>query len=168
MANIKIIFFKSPGWCSSVDWARVCKPKGHQFDSQSGHMPGFPTRSLVGGVWEASLLRVPYGGPGPQPRHVPWLGIKLETLWFAGWHSIHWATPARATFLIFISDLWEYYYIPFAFFKTKSLLECLLGRHVWKLRERQCGPLGTMNNSFGAWFYLLSFFRILKWAQLDF
>ena len=28
-------------------------------------------------------------------RHVPWLGIKLVTLWFAGRHSIHWATPAR-------------------------------------------------------------------------
>ena len=39
--------------------------------------------------------------PGPQPRHVPWLGIKLVTLWFAGWCSIHWATPTRAlsTFL---------------------------------------------------------------------
>ena len=22
-------------------------------------------------------------GPGPQPRHVPWLGIKLASLWFA-------------------------------------------------------------------------------------
>ena len=35
-------------------------------------------------------------GPGPQPRHVPWLGIEPVTLWFADWHSIHWATPARA------------------------------------------------------------------------
>ena len=24
------------------------------------------------------------GGPGPQPRHVPQLGIELATLWFAG------------------------------------------------------------------------------------
>ena len=29
-------------------------------------------------------------------RHVPWRGIELETLWFTGWRSIHWATPARA------------------------------------------------------------------------
>ena len=45
----------------------------------------------------------PPGDLTPQPRHVPWLGIKLATLWFAGWHSIHWATPARASdfFLIF-------------------------------------------------------------------
>ena len=35
-------------------------------------------------------------GPGPQPRHVPWLGIKAASLWFTGQHSIHWATPARA------------------------------------------------------------------------
>ena len=35
-------------------------------------------------------------GPGPQPRHVPLLGIELATLWFTGQHSIHWATPARA------------------------------------------------------------------------
>ena len=39
-------------------------------------------------------------GPGPQPRHVPWLGIKLMTLWSLGWHSIHWATPARAIFVL--------------------------------------------------------------------
>ena len=29
-----------PGWCGSVDWALSCDPKGHQFDSRSGHMPG--------------------------------------------------------------------------------------------------------------------------------
>ena len=42
------------------------------------------------------LSCAPYWGAGPQPRHVPWLGIRLATLWFAGQHSIHWATPARA------------------------------------------------------------------------
>ena len=40
-------------------------------------------------------LTHPHWGPGPQPRHVPWLGIELVILWFAGSHSIHWATPAR-------------------------------------------------------------------------
>ena len=34
------------------------------------------------------LLYTPYWGPSPQPRHVPWLGIELVTLWFAGRHSI--------------------------------------------------------------------------------
>ena len=42
------------------------------------------------------LLRAPHRGPGLQPRHVHWLGIKLVTPRFAGWCSIHWATPARA------------------------------------------------------------------------
>ena len=41
-----------PGWCGSVDWD--CEPGGHQFNSQSGHMPGLWARSLVGGMWEAT------------------------------------------------------------------------------------------------------------------
>ena len=41
------------------------------------------------------LSQAPYWGPGPQPRHVLWLGIELVTLCFTGWYSIHWATPAR-------------------------------------------------------------------------
>ena len=41
------------------------------------------------------LLCAPYWGPGPQPRHVPWLGIEQMTLSFPGLCSIHWATPAR-------------------------------------------------------------------------
>ena len=42
------------------------------------------------------LFHAPDQGPGPQPRHVPWLGIEPVILWFAGPHSVHWATPARA------------------------------------------------------------------------
>ena len=42
------------------------------------------------------LLCTSYWGPGPQPRHVPWVGIEPVTLWFTEWQSIHWATPARA------------------------------------------------------------------------
>ena len=41
----------------------------------------------------------PNWGPGPQPRHVPWLGIQPANLWFTGQHSIHWATQARAIYL---------------------------------------------------------------------
>ena len=50
-------------------------------------------------VWDTltgCLSHAPNQGPGPQPRHVPWLGIELATFWFIGQHSIHWATPARA------------------------------------------------------------------------
>ena len=46
------------------------------------------------------LLCAPYWGPGLPPRHVPWLGIKPATLWFADQRSIHWASPAGATLLI--------------------------------------------------------------------
>ena len=42
-----------------------------------------------------SFSCAPYWRPGPKPKHVPWLGIELATPWFAGWHSIHRATPAR-------------------------------------------------------------------------
>ena len=34
------------------------------------------------------LSHAPYLGPGPQPRLVSWLGIKLATLWFPGLHSV--------------------------------------------------------------------------------
>ena len=34
----------SPGWCGSLDWVPACKPKGHWFNSQSGHMPGLWAR----------------------------------------------------------------------------------------------------------------------------
>ena len=40
---------------------------------------------------------VPHTGkPGLQLRHVPWLGIEPATLRFIGWHSVDWATPAKA------------------------------------------------------------------------
>ena len=45
------------------------------------------------------LLHAPYWGPGLLP--VPWLGVELMTLCFTGWHSVHWATPARAKGLFF-------------------------------------------------------------------
>ena len=35
------------------------------------------------------LSHAPYWGPGPQPRHVPRLGIEPVTFQFTGWHSIH-------------------------------------------------------------------------------
>ena len=43
------------------------------------------------------LSCTPCWGPGLQPKQVPWLGIKPETLWFTGPHSVHWATPARSS-----------------------------------------------------------------------
>ena len=39
---------------AQVDWAPACDPKGHRFDSQSGHMPGLWARCLVVGVLETT------------------------------------------------------------------------------------------------------------------
>ena len=44
------------------------------------------------------LLHAPLLGTWPTTRHVPWLGIESVTLWFTGWHSVHWTTPARAVY----------------------------------------------------------------------
>ena len=41
-----------PSWWGSEDWAPACEPKGHWFNSQSGHMPGLWARSPVGGARE--------------------------------------------------------------------------------------------------------------------
>ena len=37
--------------------------------------------------------------PGMSPR----LGIEPATLWFTGWHSVHWATAAKANIFNFIT-----------------------------------------------------------------
>ena len=65
------------------------------------------------------LSCVPKWGPGPQPRHVPWLGIELLTLWFPGRHSIHLGTPARArTVLNMKQKLWTLAFV-LALLKTR-------------------------------------------------
>ena len=89
--------------CSCLDCAtslHPCPPSRTMFfkdfiylflrEGRSGRKRGRET-SMCG-----CLLCAPYWGRGLRPRHVPWLSIELVTLWFAGWHSIHWATPARA------------------------------------------------------------------------
>ena len=40
----------------------------------------------------------PSGGLAPNPDACLRLGIELATLWFVGWPSVHWATPARARY----------------------------------------------------------------------
>ena len=44
-------------------------------------------------------LLTPNWGSGLQPRHVPWQGIEPATFQLAGWCSISWAIPARASYL---------------------------------------------------------------------
>ena len=53
------------------------------------------------------LLHNPGWGPGPQPRHVPWLRITPATIWFTGQYSNHWATPTRARFCLNWSVWWQ-------------------------------------------------------------
>ena len=56
----------SPGWCGSTYSVLACEPKGHWFDSQSGHMSGLWTRSPVGGAQEATI----YWCFSPPPKKV--------------------------------------------------------------------------------------------------
>ena len=44
----------SPSWYGSVGWVPACEPKGHQCNSQPGHMPGLWARSPIRGMWEAT------------------------------------------------------------------------------------------------------------------
>ena len=53
------------------------------------------------------LSHSPNQGP-TQPRHVPWPGIELATLWFASQHSIHWVPQARAVSWLFMTNMYFY------------------------------------------------------------
>ena len=46
-------------------------------------------------VWLPLTCPLPTPGTRPSAQACAWLGIKPVNLWFAGPHSIHWATPAR-------------------------------------------------------------------------
>ena len=64
------------------------------------------THQSTRGTSTGCPLHTPNRGPGPQPRHVPWLGIKPVTFWIAGQHSVHWATPTRAENFILQNYMW--------------------------------------------------------------
>ena len=49
---------------------------------------------------------LPTWRPGPQPRHVSWVGIEPPTFQPIGQHSVHWVTPARAIYYIFKIYIW--------------------------------------------------------------
>ena len=63
---------KTPGWCGSVDWVPDYKSKCRLFDSQSGHRPGLPAGSPVGGVQEATThwcFSLPFSLPSPLSKN---------------------------------------------------------------------------------------------------
>ena len=77
------MWYLSPGWCVSVDWGLACEPKGYQFASQSGHMPGLQTRSPVGGVqgnWLMFSLTHRCFSPS-----LP-LSLKINTIFIKMWY----------------------------------------------------------------------------------
>ena len=51
------IFIECADWYSSVGWVS-CKPKGHWFESRSGHSPGLCARCPVGGACERQPVDV--------------------------------------------------------------------------------------------------------------
>ena len=56
------------------------------------------------------LSRTPYWGPGPQPRHVPWLEIELVTLWFAACtHSTEQHQPGFTSYVWVFYPSWVYF-----------------------------------------------------------
>ena len=84
------------------------------------------------------LPHTPHWGPSLQPRHVPWPGIKPATLWFAGRHSVHWATPARALNSLFSNLI-------FLLLPISLHLKILcLGLMAWTLG---CAPIHNSNGN---------------------
>ena len=53
------------------------------------------------------LPHAPYWGPGQQPRHVPWLGIKLAILWFASTQSFEPNQPGPPSNIFKCSIQWH-------------------------------------------------------------
>ena len=68
--NKYIKSFFSPGWYGSVDWAMAWQPKGHLFNSPSGHMPGlwarFPSAGCVRGNY--TLMFLSFSLPSPLSK----------------------------------------------------------------------------------------------------
>ena len=96
-ARVSLVFFITFFSYFVLFIFREKEGKGKQLSLREGEKQRLPEIhwSLIG-----YLSHTPNWGPGPQPRHVPWLGIELATLWFTGWRSIHWATPAREVFFM--------------------------------------------------------------------
>ena len=52
-----LMFRKNPGWCASVDWAPVCRPRGCQFNPSHGTYLGCRPGPQLG-VCERQLINV--------------------------------------------------------------------------------------------------------------
>ena len=98
-------------------------------------------------------------GPGLQPRHAPWPGIEPWTPCFAGWHSIHWTTLARAPCSSYVLWLWEYCPEPFMSHENLS----------FALAQSLCRRQGTLvlfSPPTSSWFHPFSLvLTIAKWRR---
>ena len=88
------------------------------------------------------LLHSPNQGPGPQPRHVPWPGIKL-TFRCVGWCPTHWATPVRAALLLTTKG-WEPYKYPWV---EDWLNKYALSKEDLKQLVTQCNKLEYLHRA---------------------
>ena len=68
--------------------------------------------------------------PGPQARRVPWPGIKLTTLKFAGHCSIYWATPARAVIYFLVPHDFLNIFFSCSLLYYKSIIYNFITQHM--------------------------------------
>ena len=72
----------------------IFRERGREGDREGGkHL--CERESLI-----SCFSHTPCQGPGPHPRHVSWLGIKLVTFRSMEWGPTHWATPVRDIYFL--------------------------------------------------------------------
>ena len=74
-----------------------------QREGNGGRKRGRET-SMCERSWIGCLSHTPNQRPGPQPRLVPWPGVKLVIFHFVGGCPTNWATPVKScgTFFFFL------------------------------------------------------------------
>ena len=103
-------------------------------------------------------------GPGLQPRHVPWLGIEPMTLWFIGWHLVHWAIPARSEYTVLKKGHFKHWRVGICWENTfwNFRNTCLIKTLVWIF----ISVLGhNFLDHFPFWFLVFYVDNIQKWGK---
>ena len=96
-------------------------------------------------VW--LLLECPHQGPGPQPRHVPWLGIKPATLWFtARTQSTELNKPGLIT--IFSNDGLFHWYQKWFNFRSNIVSSLTTKSNSWEMGKVQTATVTLWPHTF--------------------